>query len=80
MLALTDSLCCWQTSGANLYGGRDQEYDGVMDPTADFSANRRMRMNPRAFSRLSSASRVSEHNSRYTCGKQKGRNVGPGAE
>ncbi|XP_070180463.1 serine/arginine repetitive matrix protein 1-like [Littorina saxatilis] len=45
-------------SAANMYGGQDQEYDGVMDPTADFSANRRMRMNPRAFSRLSSASRI----------------------
>ncbi|KAL8564273.1 hypothetical protein ACOMHN_050884 [Nucella lapillus] len=47
------------TSSAMMYGGRDQEYDGVMDPTADFSANRRMRMNPRAFSKLTSAGRIS---------------------
>ncbi|KAK7506861.1 hypothetical protein BaRGS_00001712 [Batillaria attramentaria] len=40
-------------TGAALYGGRDVDYDGAMDPTADYSASRRLRMNPRAFSKLS---------------------------
>ncbi|KAL8583853.1 hypothetical protein ACOMHN_040322 [Nucella lapillus] len=38
-----------------MYGGRD-DCDGAMDPTSEFSTNRRMRMNPRAFYKLSSAS------------------------